>query len=132
MQKMAIRLSSILLILLTSCSANWHYNRACKKDSAYCSTTISLDTFTVRDTFIHNRIDTLNFIDTINVDTGSIRVQIIREHDIIKTTIIQKPDTSYITITKQLPPKVITKYKTPIWVYVCLGIITLLLLKIKL
>ena len=107
----------IAILLFTSCSAEYHYNKACKKDTSYCASIVRLDTFTVRDTFIHNRIDTLNFIDTINVDTGSIRVQIIREHDIIKTTIIQKPDTSYITMTKQLPPKVITKYKTPIWVY---------------
>ena len=106
-----------IVVLFASCSANWHHKQACKKDNAYCNTSIVIDTFTIRDTFIHKQIDTLSYVDTIRIDTGSIRVQIIREHDIIKTTIIQKPDTSYITITKQLPPKVITKYKTPIWVY---------------
>jgi len=114
---MKLRVSSILLIVLTSCSANWHHKQACKKDSAYCNTTIVIDTFTISDTFIHNQVDTLNFIDTIHIDTGSVRVEIIRKHDVFTTTITQKPDTSYITITKQLPPKVITKYKTPIWVY---------------
>ena len=121
-----------IVVLFASCSANWHHKQACKKDSAYCSTTISLDTFTIRDTFIHKQVDTLSYVDTIRIDTGSVRVEVIRKHDVFTTTITQKPDTSYITITKQLPPKVITKYKTPIWVYVCLGIITLLLLKIKL
>jgi len=121
-----------IVVLFASCSANWHHKQACKKDSAYCSTTISLDTFTIRDTFIHKQVDTLSYVDTIRIDTGSVRVEVIRKHDVFTTTITQKPDTSYITITKQLPPKVITKYRTPIWVYVCLGIITLLLLKIKL
>jgi len=121
-----------IVVLFASCSANWHHKQACKKDSAYCNTSIVIDTFTIRDTFIHKQVDTLSYVDTIRIDTGSIRVEVIRKHDVFTTTITQKPDTSYITITKQLPPKVITKYKTPIWVYVCLGIITLLLLKIKL
>jgi len=121
-----------IVVLFASCSANWHHKQACKKDSAYCNTSIVIDTFTIRDTFIHKQVDTLSYVDTIRIDTGSVRVEVIRKHDVFTTTITQKPDTSYITITKQLPPKVITKYKTPIWVYVCLGIITLLLLKIKL
>jgi|DEB0MinimDraft_10_1074344.scaffolds.fasta_scaffold24418_5 hypothetical protein len=121
-----------IVVLFASCSANWHHKQACKKDSAYCNTSIVIDTFTIRDTFIHKQVDTLSYLDTIRIDTGSVRVEVIRKHDVFTTTITQKPDTSYITITKQLPPKVITKYKTPIWVYVCLGIITLLLLKIKL
>ncbi len=122
----------IAILLFTSCSAEYHYNKACKKDSAYCASVVRIDTFTVRDTFIHKQVDTLSYLDTIRIDTGSVRVEVIRKHDVFTTTITQKPDTSYITITKQLPPKIITKYKTPIWVYVCLGIITLFLLKIKL
>lgn len=121
-----------IVVLFASCSANWHHKQACKKDSDYCNTSIVIDTFTIRDTFIHKQVDTLSYLDTIRIDTGSVRVEVIRKHDVFTTTITQKPDTSYITITKQLPPKIITKYKTPIWVYVCLGIITLLLLKIKL
>ena len=121
-----------IVVLFASCSANWHHKQACKKDNAYCNTSVVIDTFTIRDTFIHKQVDTLSYVDTIRIDTGSVRVEVIRKHDVFTTTITQKPDTSYITITKQLPPKVITKYKTPVWVYVCLGIITLLLLKIKL
>jgi len=121
-----------IVVLFASCSANWHHKQACKKDNAYCNTSVVIDTFTVRDTFIHKQVDTLSYLDTIRIDTGSVRVEVIRKHDVFTTTITQKPDTSYITITKQLPPKIITKYKTPIWVYVCLGIITLFLLKIKL
>lgn len=121
-----------IVVLFASCSANWHHKQACKKDNAYCNASVVIDTFTIRDTFIHKQVDTLSYVDTIRIDTGSVRVEVIRKHDVFTTTITQKPDTSYITITKQLPPKVITKYKTPVWVYVCLGIITLLLLKIKL
>ena len=107
----------LAILLFTSCSAEYHYNKACKKDTSYCATVVRLDTFTVRDTFIHTQVDTLNTIDTISIDTGSIRVQIIREHDVIRTTITQKPDTAYISVIKKIPPKIVTKYKTPFWVY---------------
>lgn len=107
----------IAILLFTSCSAEYHYNKACKKDSAYCASVVRIDTFTVRDTFIHKQVDTLSYLDTIRIDTGSVRVEVIRKHDVFTTTITQKPDTAYIRIVKKLPPKIVTKYKTPYWVY---------------
>ena len=106
-----------IVVLFASCSANWHHKQACKKDNAYCNTSVVIDTFTVRDTFIHKQVDTLSYLDTIRIDTGSVRVEVIRKHDVFTTTITQKPDTAYIRIVKKLPPKIVTKYKTPYWVY---------------
>ena len=100
----------LFLLLLSSCSAQWHYDKACKKDTTYCAEKFVIDTFVVRDTFTCTRIDTTNVIDTITIDTGSIRVQIIRNHDIIRTVITQKPDTTFLTITKTIPPRIV--YKT--------------------
>ena len=120
-----------LIFLFSSCSAEWHHKQACKKDTAYCASVIVLDTFVVHDTLKYYRVDTTNVIDTITIDTGSVQVRIIREHDIIKTIIRQKPDTTYLTITKQLPPKVIIKYKIPIWVYL-LCLLTSIFLIIRL
>ena len=117
----------LLIVLLSSCSAEWHYNKACKKDSAYCAGTVRIDTFTVRDTFNYYRIDTTNSIDTITIDTGSVQVQIIREFDVIRTTIKQKPDTTYLTITKTVPPKII--YKRSHWWLLFIPFLLWLILK---
>ena len=108
----------ILAVLLSSCSATWHLNRAVKKDpSILIEQVIRIDTFTVRDTFTYHDTFVTNSIDTITIDTGSVQVRIIREHDVIRTTVTQKPDTAYITIEKQLPPRVINKQSWFRWWY---------------
>lgn len=117
----------LLIVLLSSCSAEWHYNKACKKDSTYCAETVRVDTFTVTDTFNYYRVDTTNSIDTITIDTGSVQVQIIREFDVIRTTIKQKPDTTYLTITKTVPPKII--YKRSHWWLLFIPFLLWLILK---
>jgi hypothetical protein len=116
-----------ILLLLSSCSAQWHYDKACKKDSVYCGTDVVIDTFVVRDTFNYHRVDTTNLIDTITIDTGSIRVQIIRNHDVIRTTITQKPDTTFLTITKTIPPKIV--YKENYWWWLLVPLVLWLLFK---
>jgi hypothetical protein len=116
-----------ILLLLSSCSAQWHYDKACKKDAVYCGTDVVIDTFVVRDTFNYHRVDTTNLIDTITIDTGSIRVQIIRNHDIIRTTITQKPDTAFLTITKTIPPRIV--YKENYWWWLLVPLVLWLLFK---
>ena len=117
----------LLIVLLSSCSAEWHYKKACKKDTSYCSGTVHIDTFTITDTFNYYQLDTTNSIDTITIDTGSVRVQIIREFDVIRTTIKQKPDTTYLTITKTVPPKII--YKRSYWWLLFIPFLLWLILK---
>jgi hypothetical protein len=117
----------LLSILLSSCSAQWHYQKACHKDSAYCGTDVLIDTMLVTDTLYYHSVDTTNAIDTITIDTGSIQVQIIREYDVIRTTIKQKPDTTYLTITKTVPPKII--YKHSYWWLLFIPFILCLILK---
>jgi hypothetical protein len=116
-----------ILLLLSSCSAQWHYDKACKKDAVYCGTDVVIDTFVVRDTFNYHRVDTTNLIDTITIDTGSIRVQIIRNHDVIRTTITQKPDTTFLTITKTIPPKIV--YKENYWWWLLVPLVVWLVFK---
>ena len=108
----------VLAVLLSSCSATWHLNRAVKKDpSILLEQVVKIDTFTVRDTFTYHDTFVTNSIDTITIDTGSVQVRIIREHDVIRTTVTQKPDTAYITIEKQLPPRVINQQSWFRWWY---------------
>ena len=101
----------LLILLLSGCSAQWHLKQACKKQPSICSDSVvvRVDTFTLRDTFEYHRVDTTEVVDTIVIDTGSIQVRIIRENNIIRTTVKQKPDTTYITTTRTLPPTVIYK-----------------------
>jgi hypothetical protein len=117
----------LLSILLSSCSAQWHYQKACSKDTAYCGTDVVIDTMLVTDTLYYHSVDTTNVIDTITIDTGSIQVQIIREYDVIRTTIRQKPDTTRLTIYRKVPPKII--YKQTYWWLIGLLIVVLLILK---
>lgn len=109
----------LLAILLSGCSAQWHLKRACKKQPSICrdSVVVRVDTFTVRDTFSYTRVDTTNVIDTITIDTGSIRVRIILDHSVIRTTITQRPDTTYITVVKTLPPSIIYEESWFRWWY---------------
>ena len=117
----------LLSILLSSCSAQWHYQKACDKDSAYCGTDVLIDTMLVTDTLYLQRVDTTNVIDTITIDTGSIQVQIIREYDVIRTTIKQKPDTTRLTIFRKVPPKII--YKQTYWWLILIPLLLWLIYK---
>lgn len=98
----------LAILLLSSCSAQWHLKRAIKKDpNILTEQVVRIDTFVVRDTFEYRDTFITNSFDTITIDTGSVQVKIIREHDIIRTFIKQKPDTAYITIEKTLPPQLV-------------------------
>lgn len=111
MQK--ISWAGALIILLTSCSAEWHFEQACKKKPIYCLDNYVYDTIVYRDSFYYHSVDTTKMVDTITVDTGSVYVRIIRDHDIIRTFIKQKPDTIQITKTFSRPPKIV--YKQTWW-----------------
>ena len=128
----ALSWAGALIVLLSGCSAQWHYDKACEKDFVYCGTDVVIDTFVVRDTFNYHRVDTTNMIDTITIDTGSIRFQIIRNHDVIRTTITQKPDTTFLTITKTIPPRIVYKECWFKWWYLLILVVIALLVKIKL
>lgn len=111
MQK--ISWAGALIVLLTSCSAEWHFEQACKKKPIYCLDNYIYDTIIYRDSFHYHSVDTTKMVDTITIDTGSIHVRIIRDHDIIRTFIKQKPDTIRITKTFTKPPKIV--YKQTWW-----------------
>lgn len=111
MQK--ISWAGALIILLTSCSAEWHFEQACKKKPIYCLDNYVYDTIVYRDSFHYHSVDTTKMVDTITVDTGSVYVRIIRDHDIIRTFIKQKPDTIRITKTFSKPPRIV--YKQTWW-----------------
>ena len=116
-------------LIFVGCSAEYHYNKACTKDSSYCATNIQLDTVVVTDSFYTQRVDTLKKIDTITIDTGGVKIRVLREYDTFTLTVLQKPDTIKVTMFKTIKPKIVTVYKTPMWVFILCIIIFMFLLK---
>lgn len=98
-----------IVLLMTSCSAEWHVKRAVKKDPTIIHPTIvTIDTIVVReertisDTFVTTEHD------TITMEDSFVYTQVIREKDIIKVYTKCKGDT--IRITKSVAvPKVVMK-----------------------
>ena len=129
MQKVSWAGAIIILLLLSSCSAEWHHEKACKKAPIYCMEWVRLDTVVYRDSFVYHRVDTTELIDTITIDTGSIWVKIVRHNDIIRTYVKQKPDTTRITITKQMPPRIIYRDKANWWWLILIPLLLWLIYK---
>jgi hypothetical protein len=104
-----------ILILLSGCSAQYHIEKACKKQPDLCKVKVRIDTFVVRDSIYFHDTFTTKEIDTITIDTGSIRVKVVRHYNKIKVWVRQNPDTIRITQTITLPPKVVMDAKKQAW-----------------
>ena len=93
-----------IVLLMTSCSAEWHVKRAVKKDPTIIHPTIvTIDTIVIReertisDTFITTEYDTFTMEDSF------VYTQVIREKDIIKVYTKCKGDTIRITKSVNVP-----------------------------
>jgi hypothetical protein len=129
MQKISWAGALVIAALLTSCSAEWHHEKACKKAPIYCMEWVRLDTVVYRDSIEIYEVFETQVHDTIIIDTGSVRVEIIRDHDIIRTYVKQKPDTTKITITKQMPPRIIYRDKVNWWWLILIPLLLWLIYK---
>lgn len=128
---------AIAILLFASCSANWHLNRAIKKDPSLLK---GGDTVLVHDTVITTKERVLydSFVttcyDTVTVEDSFVYTQVIRKDNVIKVYTKCKSDTVRITtkIPFQLPPKVIkdkmTDVQTALW---AVGILLFLLIIIR-
>lgn len=128
---------AIAILLFASCSANWHLNRAIKKDPSLLK---GGDTVLVHDTVITTKERVLydSFVttcyDTVTVEDSFVYTQVIRKDNVIKVYTKCKSDTVRITtkIPFQLPPKVVkdkmTDVQTALW---AAGILLFLLIIIR-
>jgi hypothetical protein len=123
----------LIVLLLSSCSAQWHIKQACKKQPALCvpDTFTITDTIKVNDSLYFEKIVVTKEIDTITIDTGGIRVKIIRDKDIIRTIITQEPKTIIRTKTITTKPRIVYKDEDYPWWLVILAAILFILLIIK-
>lgn len=128
---------AIAILLFASCSANWHLNRAIKKNPSLLK---GGDTVLVHDTVITTKERVLydSFVttcyDTVTVEDSFVYTQVIRKDNVIKVYTKCKSDTVRITtkIPFQLPPKVVkdkmTDVQTALW---AAGILLFLLIIIR-
>lgn len=125
----------VLMVLFQSCGAEYHLKQACKKKPSLCEQKVKIDTFIVKDSIYFYDTFTTKEIDTITIDTGSVRVKIVRHYNKIKVTVRQKPDTIRITKTITLPPKYIPQEKKTWgdahWVFFGVGLLLVLALVYK-
>lgn len=118
------------LVLLSSCSANYHLKQACKKDSTICNQkTIVFDTLIYTDSLEIYEVFETQVHDTITIDTGSVKVTIIRDHDIIRTYVKQRPDTVRITKTYKVPQYIQKENEINWWVLVTIAFFLLWLIR---
>ena len=101
-----MRIASVILILcLTSCSANWHLKQAMKKDPTLVKPKIVkvIDTLIVTDSFVHLDTFVAKELDTIVLDNDKSQIVIykIRDRFIVKTKI--KSDTIRVVKNIEMP-----------------------------
>ena len=128
---------AVAILLFASCRANWHLNRAIKKDPSLLK---GGDTVLVHDTVITTKERVLydSFVttcyDTVTIEDGFVYTQVIRKDNVIKVYTKCKSDTVRITtkIPFQLPPQVVkdkmTDLQTALW---AIGILLFLLIIIR-
>lgn len=99
----------ILILLLSSCSATWHIDRAIKKDPSILKpdTIIKYDTTIIfKDRILYDTFVTTEY-DTVVVQDSFVYTKVIRIKDKIKVYTKCKGDTVRIKETITLPPRVI-------------------------
>lgn len=128
---------AVATLLFASCSANWHLNRAIKKDPSLLK---GGDTVLVHDTQVVTKEKVLydSFVtteyDTVTIEDSFVYTQVIRKDNVIKVYTKCKSDTIRITtkIPFAMPPRVIksrlTDMQTAIY---AIGILLLLLIIIR-
>lgn len=128
---------AIAILLFASCSANWHLNRAIKKDPSLLK---GGDTVLIHDTVVTTKERVLydsfftTCYDTVTIEDSFVYTRVIRKDNIIKVYTKCKSDTVRITtkIPFQLPPQVVknkmTDIQTVLW---SVAVLLLLLIIIR-
>jgi hypothetical protein len=127
--------ATILLVMLTGCSAQYHLKQAIKKNPAMAQISVyGIDTIFVRDSVTITDTFTTKTIDTLTIEKDGVKTIVYRNHDVIRVQTIVKADTIRYTKTIQLPPQVQYKERisVPQLVGTAIGLILALLFLILL
>jgi len=123
--------SILLILLLTSCSAEWHLNRALKKDP----TLFNKEKIVVHDTTViteeYSHIDSFYITDTMTYEDTVLKLKFIVKEKKIYFKATVKPDTIRVVTHDRVPYKVI-EYQDSKYLYKSLPFILLVILAIVL
>jgi hypothetical protein len=121
--------SILLILLLTSCSAEWHLNRALKKDP----TIFNKEKIVVHDTTViteeYSHIDSFYITDTMTYEDTVLKLKFIVKEKKIYFKATVKPDTIRVVTHDKVPYKVI-EYQDSKYLYKSLPFILLVILAI--
>ena len=100
----------ITIVLLSSCSAQWHLKRAVKKDP----TLLNTDTIAIVDTVVTPPVTLTDTVitrtqDTVVVQKDKLKVQVVRSYDTIMVDAVCESDT-IVQIVEVPVPSVVMKY----------------------
>ncbi len=127
--------TTILLFLLTGCSAEYHLKQAIKKCPEMAQISVyGIDTIFVRDSVTITDTFNTKTIDTLTIEKDGVKTIVYRNHDVIRVQTIVKADTIRYTKTIQLPPQVQYKERisVPQLVGTAIGLVLALLFLILL
>ena len=121
--------ATILLVMLTGCSAEYHLKQAIKKNPAMAQISVyGIDTVFVRDSVTITDTFTTKTIDTLTIEKDGVKTIVYRNHDVIRVQTIVKADTIRYTKTITLPPQIQYKERIKIPQMVGIGLALLLAL----
>jgi uncharacterized protein YceK len=88
-------------LALSSCSAEYHLKKACKKNPSICRDSVRIETDTLWKTDTLKSVDTFTMavIDTIVIDTNGCKLELSRNGNRFKANITSKIPTKTITKT---------------------------------
>jgi hypothetical protein len=99
--------ATILLVLLTGCSAQYHLKKAIKKCPEMAQISVyGIDTIFVRDSVTITDTFTTKTIDTLTIEKDGVKTIVYRNHDVIRIKTVVKADTIRFTKTITLPPQI--------------------------
>ena len=121
--------SILLILLLTSCSAEWHLNRALKKDPTLFNKekVIVHDTTVITEEYSH--IDSFYITDTMTYEDTVLKLKFIVKEKKIYFKATVKPDTIRVVTHDRVPYKVI-EYQDSKYLYKGLPLVLLIILAI--
>ena len=126
--------ATIILVMLTGCSAEYHLKKAIKKDPSIIKPTIHVidtiiltDSVAITDTFVSKTIDTMV------VEKDGVKTIVYRNHDVIRIQTVVKPDTIRIQKTITIPQvQYKERVKIPQSIGIGIGLVLLLVLLLAL
>lgn len=94
-----------ILVLFSSCSAQYHLKQALKKDSTIITTKLlkQVDTLIVRESYSITDTFKTRVLDTIIIEDNGVKTIVYRNHDILRVKTIVKGDTIKVRQTIYQP-----------------------------